>query len=71
MIGVGMWKYEYTSVEDAAAAVHDIDRRVREEGVRLDYIEVLVEFAGGESERCAFKEKERVFSWLRRFEQVL
>lgn len=70
VLGIGQWKYEYMTVADAAAGVQDLDRKIHEEGVRLDFIEVLIEFASGESERCSFKDKQRVFAWLDRFEPL-
>ena len=68
VIGIAEWLYEYASLRDAAACVQQLSKLIEKEGARLDYIEVRVEFSTGESERCAFKEEERVFDWLERFE---
>jgi hypothetical protein len=68
VIGVAQWKYEYASLAEAAECVQTLAERIAAEGTRLDFIEVMVEFATGESERCAFKEPERVYAWMKRFE---
>lgn len=49
------------------AYIHELERQIKTTGTKLDCIEVGVEFFTGESERCAFNDKERVYAWFERF----
>lgn len=68
VIGVARWKYEYDSVEQAIACVHQLAVEIAESQASLDMFEVMVEFASGESERCAYRDESRVKNWLERFQ---
>lgn len=68
VIGVARWKYECDSVEQAIACVHQLAAEIARSEASLDMFEVMVEFTTGESERCAYRNKSRVKTWLKRFQ---
>ena len=68
VIGIAKWKFDFTTLEDAAACiVGELERTMQEQDASLELIEVMLEFTSGESERCAYKDKRRVFEWMGRF----
>ncbi|NQY59631.1 hypothetical protein [Cognatishimia sp.] len=67
VIGFAKWLYEFTSLDDAVACIYELERQMKSEGTELNFIEARVEFITGESERCAFIDRERVYAWLDRF----
>lgn len=70
VIGIGQWKHEYTSVSDAIACIHGLNQRIKEAGPRLDFIEIMVEFETGESERCRYRTEAQAVAWLQRFTET-
>ena len=67
VIGIGQWRHEYTSIPDAIACIHGLSQRIAEAGPRLDFIEIMVEFETGESERCKYRTEAQAVAWLQRF----
>jgi len=61
------WKEQFLALEEAIKYVTAISEQVDDENTSLDQIQVMVDFASGESERCAYASKERTIQWISRF----
>lgn len=65
------WKERFAGLDEAMKFVETITDLVEDPATPLDQIQVMVEFITGESERCAYQNRERTLQWMGRFRNAV